>query len=837
MDECANKNMSSNTSPSVTSPTEKQLKPESSSQIIWRRIIVLSYAFFVALIGIPIWWNTTSIHRSSLPIEEINDLNNEILSNFKIRIPVYLQIKNDFKYPDIVDAINIELNQEINRINETDPLIIDWNIDLRNINETSQPNDNDYIMELELSENEGIYISPYDRVSCFYYTLDSVASNQLPYYVMQALLDHVFRSEVDLFRSSNQDSNTISTTKTKTETETETSSTIELSKDVISLNYNPQYHLTFSLMYGEGYPIEWDIENALKDGFGPLRQELARLVNFTVDTQVQFFAIPSIDNLKDKVDEIENNEGNEDENEEKIIGEVNESTENTNEESEIENNVHNEVQIEEKTLENEEEQIIDEVNKSPETPNQESEIKDSQHDEAHIEDKTSESEDVSTTDFQNENKVEIEDKEEGIPGEIGSELEESTESIKDINENEEENLIIDEVDKSTENTKENSIKNEDASTDKIENESYEEEGHERRAQKMRKLEEGIASEIVREFDVMIEDFEGKEARVNKVTEDVETSIEESKIESKETLTKEVEEVSEETPVEFENSKEAEMAEKELEISTGEVEEESMESEDSKSPSSQIDSTSEEQTPKIIEISKSDLSTFINSVDWSLSSMYSYPTLNFILYIPPSDLSPMAIINSTTNSFLIPQWGGVKILNIPQIQNQTILTKNDLEPVLEIFASQLLKLLGIPQNPKPPTVRIDFMTRYYACKTLQRAASSLNSLVRLTISLPGIAIPKSVQNSVANSISHIDSTFKYFAKNDYNSAIKESGFALDEAEKAFFEKMMVQQNFFPQEHKMAVYVPLLGPVGIVLFSGLARIKMELKGKKGEKDKKE
>lgn len=37
----------------------------------------------------------------------------------------------------------------------------------------------------------------------------------------------------------------------------------------------------------------------------------------------------------------------------------------------------------------------------------------------------------------------------------------------------------------------------------------------------------------------------------------------------------------------------------------------------------------------------------------------------------------------------------------------------------------------------------------------------------------------------------------------------------EAEKAFFEKSMVGQVYFPDEHKVAVYLPLLGPVGVPL----------------------
>lgn len=44
-------------------------------------------------------------------------------------------------------------------------------------------------------------------------------------------------------------------------------------------------------------------------------------------------------------------------------------------------------------------------------------------------------------------------------------------------------------------------------------------------------------------------------------------------------------------------------------------------------------------------------------------------------------------------------------------------------------------------------------------------------------------------------------------------------AEQEAERAFFEKSMVGQLYFPDEHKIAVYLPLLGPIGVPLVMGL------------------
>jgi phosphatidylinositol glycan class S len=43
----------------------------------------------------------------------------------------------------------------------------------------------------------------------------------------------------------------------------------------------------------------------------------------------------------------------------------------------------------------------------------------------------------------------------------------------------------------------------------------------------------------------------------------------------------------------------------------------------------------------------------------------------------------------------------------------------------------------------------------------------------------------------------------------------------EAERSFFEKSMVGQVYFPDEHKVAVYLPLLGPIGVPLVVGLMK----------------
>lgn len=124
-----------------------------------------------------------------------------------------------------------------------------------------------------------------------------------------------------------------------------------------------------------------------------------------------------------------------------------------------------------------------------------------------------------------------------------------------------------------------------------------------------------------------------------------------------------------------------------------------------------------------------LGNFINSAEWTLASVVSTaPPLNFILYVPEEQYSPLYVVKENneilnTNSFLLPQWGGVVVSNEPfygkhrllEIDNEELLkihnsmhtttvgdnnidvfkyNKKLLKPTLEKFLSQLRDLLGI-----------------------------------------------------------------------------------------------------------------------------------------------
>jgi phosphatidylinositol glycan class S len=228
-----------------------------------------------------------------------------------------------------------------------------------------------------------------------------------------------------------------------------------------------------------------------------------------------------------------------------------------------------------------------------------------------------------------------------------------------------------------------------------------------------------------------------------------------------------------------------------------------------------------------------LSGFINAAEWPLSpSIGSAPTINFILYVPDAKQAPLLIRENNGNSWLIPQWGGVAILNPASDKKDasapdTHLSTEDLEPILLTFSHQLLSLLGIPRSPRSLPLQILTLIRLRSASLLLSAASTLGSLSRLVVALPSIAIPESVAYSVDRTISHLQNACTDLRDGRFHAAMEKARIAEHEAEKGFFEKSMVGQVYFPDEHKVAVYLPLLGPVGVpLIIAGAKEVKRAL-----------
>lgn len=222
----------------------------------------------------------------------------------------------------------------------------------------------------------------------------------------------------------------------------------------------------------------------------------------------------------------------------------------------------------------------------------------------------------------------------------------------------------------------------------------------------------------------------------------------------------------------------------------------------------------------------DLSSFINAAEWPLSpSIGAGPTLNFIIYVPDPKNAPLVIKGSQASSWLIPQWGGIYILNPlvdPGVSTTVFkLSKEEIQPALLTFSHQLLSFLGAPQSPPSLPLQLQTLTRLRAASLLLSASSTMGSLARLTVALPSIAIPETVSTAVDSTLTYLKLTCDALKDGRFDDALNTAREAETQAERGFFEKSMVGQVYFPDEHKIAVYLPLLGPIGVPMIMGAVK----------------
>ncbi|KAJ3393639.1 hypothetical protein HDU84_001414 [Entophlyctis sp. JEL0112] len=253
--------------------------------------------------------------------------------------------------------------------------------------------------------------------------------------------------------------------------------------------------------------------------------------------------------------------------------------------------------------------------------------------------------------------------------------------------------------------------------------------------------------------------------------------------------------------------------------------------------------------------------FLNS-EWSFggSPVSTNPPINLVVYIPSRAQSPMYISETNekssplleTNGFLIPQWGGIVIVNpsAGQLVNLETgaklytLTASELEAPMQVFLAQIRTLLGVKETKLRgldsllPAFdfsyarsavgitmwELDRLTRLTTLKNLRDAASTLKSLVALIESLENMVILDHIREEVSASLEAIHSVRRTMKEEDkmtsaHDAALQASRIAITSAERAFFDPTMVSLLYFPDEQKLAVYLPLLLPVAVPLLSTL------------------
>lgn len=59
--------------PGIATTAKKKPPPEKPEAVWLRKKVILSFWAVVVFLGLPVWWQTTSIYRARLPIQEMLD--------------------------------------------------------------------------------------------------------------------------------------------------------------------------------------------------------------------------------------------------------------------------------------------------------------------------------------------------------------------------------------------------------------------------------------------------------------------------------------------------------------------------------------------------------------------------------------------------------------------------------------------------------------------------------------------------------------------------------------------------------------------------------------------
>lgn len=228
---------------------------------------------------------------------------------------------------------------------------------------------------------------------------------------------------------------------------------------------------------------------------------------------------------------------------------------------------------------------------------------------------------------------------------------------------------------------------------------------------------------------------------------------------------------------------------------------------------------------------------ISKVDAKLGSTVSHwPRLTFVVYVPHQSQRPLSIRNrnskssNNTDSFLVPQWGGVIFCNdyVQIKENESI--KVDMSAVMPTIVRQLKLLLGLNDEHKSETSSpynlhpwdIDHLLMIQTMERLSLTKVSLVSLIQLLDNVKNMVISDHIQTEVVQSLNDLNKCTASIADGQWSIAHSYCETALDHAEVAFFDPTILALLYFPDDQKYAIYIPLFLPVGFPVLMSLIKL---------------
>ncbi|KAF8794296.1 GPI transamidase component PIG-S like protein [Argiope bruennichi] len=197
-----------------------------------------------------------------------------------------------------------------------------------------------------------------------------------------------------------------------------------------------------------------------------------------------------------------------------------------------------------------------------------------------------------------------------------------------------------------------------------------------------------------------------------------------------------------------------------------------------------------------------LPSLINPIEAKLGSDTSvHPNLNFVLYIPTREQTPLQIYDNKdkplpSNAFLLPQWGGFMIYNchLPKMH----LPKPPYFGSPDSLSSDTLQVLSGPVIRK---WEVDFLLRKNAQEQLSVSISSLSSLSQLLQTIGNIVIRDDVGKKIHSALSSTKESLEFLAKGDLLKGFLTAQSAFVFSDEAFFDPSLLALLYFPEDQNV------------------------------------
>ncbi|KAG9265777.1 GPI transamidase component PIG-S [Astyanax mexicanus] len=252
-----------------------------------------------------------------------------------------------------------------------------------------------------------------------------------------------------------------------------------------------------------------------------------------------------------------------------------------------------------------------------------------------------------------------------------------------------------------------------------------------------------------------------------------------------------------------------------------------------------------------------LAHVINPVEARLGSnaASSNPVLNFLLYVPDAQHSPLFIRDHskkevTSNAFHSPRWGGIMVYNVndmykPEAEFPVDININ-MAKVMGVFLAQLRLMLGVQKTQPPPGFvlqspgsagladwELDRLMWSRSVENVATASTTITSLAQLLDQIGNIVINDNIAQQVSSAVTSLQAAVAELEAGNLAFALQYSKEAILASERAFFDPSLLHLLYFPDDQKFAIYIPLFLPMCVPIMLSLLKIASEIRQRRAEK----